>query len=83
MNVDEIRRQPTTPVDAPAYGPGPFFFPGREFFTIEYRTDPEALERAGNQHRHDQRYLSPQAMLAEHPEGVEQGGRSQELVFGH
>lgn len=45
MKLEQIRQQLTTPLDAPAYGPGPFFFPGREFLTIEYRTDLEAARR--------------------------------------
>ena len=45
MKLEQVRQQLTTPLDAPAYGPGPFFFYGREFFTIEYRTDLQAARR--------------------------------------
>ncbi len=44
MDADEVRRQLTTPIGAPAFPPGgPYRFTDREYFTITYRTDAEAM----------------------------------------
>lgn len=46
MHADEVRRQLTTPLGAPAYPPGgPYRFTDREYLNITYRTDVEALRR--------------------------------------
>ena len=46
MDADEVRRQLTTPLGAPAYPPGgPYRFTGREYLNIWYRTDLEAMRR--------------------------------------
>ena len=46
MDADEVRRQLTTPLGAPAYPPGgPYRFTDREYLNIWYRTDPAALRR--------------------------------------
>ena len=33
------------PLTNPAFPPGPYRFINREYFIIQYRTDPEALRR--------------------------------------
>lgn len=46
MRRDEVLRQLTTPLGAPAYPPGgPYRFTDREYLNITYRTDPEAMRR--------------------------------------
>ena len=46
VDADEVRRQLTTPLGAPAYPPGgPYRFTGREYLNIWYRTDLEAVRR--------------------------------------
>lgn len=46
MRLDEVRRQITTPLGAPAYPPGrPYRFTDREYLNITYRTDRDALCR--------------------------------------
>ncbi|WP_448638267.1 acetoacetate decarboxylase [Geodermatophilus sp. URMC 63] len=45
MDVEEVRRQPTTPLGAPAYPSGRYRFTGREYLNILYRTDAEAMRR--------------------------------------
>ncbi|MFB5673917.1 acetoacetate decarboxylase [Paenibacillus terreus] len=45
MKKDEVRKQMTTPLGAPAYPSGPFYFRNREYLNILYRTDMEALRR--------------------------------------
>ena len=46
MRRDEVLRQLTTPLGAPAYPPGaPYRFTDREYLNITYRTDPEAVRR--------------------------------------
>lgn len=45
MKKNEIRKQMTTPLGAPAYPSGPFYFRNREYLNILYRTDMEALRR--------------------------------------
>jgi acetoacetate decarboxylase len=45
MDVDEVRRQSTTPLGAPAYPSGRYRFTGREYLNILYRTDAEAMRR--------------------------------------
>ena len=46
MDADEVRRQLTTPLGAPAYPPGgPYRFTDREYLNITYLTDLEALRR--------------------------------------
>ena len=44
MRVEDVRRQLTTPLGAPAYPPGgPYRFTDREYLNITYRTDVEAM----------------------------------------
>ncbi len=44
MRVEDVRRQLTTPLGAPAYPPGgPYRFTNREYLNITYRTDLEAV----------------------------------------
>ena len=45
MDADEVRRQSTTPLGAPAYPSGRYRFTGREYLNILYRTDAEAMRR--------------------------------------
>ncbi|GAA2250840.1 hypothetical protein GCM10010430_37170 [Kitasatospora cystarginea] len=45
MRSQDVTQQLTTPLNAPAYPPGPYRFTDREYFTITYRTDPRPLER--------------------------------------
>ncbi|SFO51221.1 acetoacetate decarboxylase [Geodermatophilus obscurus] len=45
MDADEVRRQPTTPLGAPAYPSGRYRFTGREYLNVLYRTDAEAMRR--------------------------------------
>ncbi len=45
MNVDEVRRQSTTPLGAPAYPSGRYRFTGREYLNVLYRTDAAAMRR--------------------------------------
>ena len=45
MNIEEVRRQSTTPLGAPAYPSGPYRFTDREYLNILYRTDVEAVRR--------------------------------------
>jgi acetoacetate decarboxylase len=45
MDSATIRRLPATPINAPAYPRGPYRFTDREYLTITYRTDPDALHR--------------------------------------
>ena len=45
MDADEVRRQPTTPLGAPAYPSGRYRFTGREYLNILYRTDADAMRR--------------------------------------
>jgi acetoacetate decarboxylase len=45
MDVEEVRRQSTTPLGAPAYPSGRYRFTGREYLNILYRTDAEAMRR--------------------------------------
>ncbi len=45
MKIHEVRKQLTTPLGAPAYPSGPFYFRNRECLNILYRTDMEALRR--------------------------------------
>lgn len=46
MDADEVRRQLTTPLGAPAYpAGGPYRFTNREYLNVYYRTDLEALQR--------------------------------------
>ena len=45
MDVEEVRRQSTTPLGAPAYPAGRYRFTGREYLNILYRTDAEAMRR--------------------------------------
>ncbi len=45
MRFEDIRRQGTTPLGAPAYPPSsPYRFTNREYLNITYRTDLEALQ---------------------------------------
>lgn len=43
--TDRVGEPVTTPVNAPAFFPGPHRFFNREYLTIVYRSDPEALRR--------------------------------------
>ena len=44
MKAEDVRRALTTPIGAPAYPPGgPYRFTDREYLTITYRTDVEAM----------------------------------------
>jgi acetoacetate decarboxylase len=46
MKADDVRRTAfAMPCNSPSYPPGPYRFVGREFLTITYRTDPDALRR--------------------------------------
>lgn len=46
MDIEELRRQQTTPLGAPAYpGGGRYRFTNREYLNILYRTDADALRR--------------------------------------
>ncbi|MFF2964057.1 acetoacetate decarboxylase [Streptomyces sp. NPDC057963] len=45
MRIQDVRQQLTTPLDAPAFPPGPYRFTDREYLTITYRTDPQTLDR--------------------------------------
>ncbi|HEY0506661.1 MAG TPA: acetoacetate decarboxylase [Blastococcus sp.] len=45
MNIEEVLRQSTTPLGAPAYPAGRYRFTGREYLNILYRTDAEAMRR--------------------------------------
>ncbi|MCS0637734.1 acetoacetate decarboxylase [Streptomyces sp. LP05-1] len=45
MRQEDVIAGPTTPLDAPAFPPGPYRFTDREYLNITYRTDPEALRR--------------------------------------
>lgn len=45
MNIEEVRRQSTTPLGAPAYPPGRYRFTDREYLNILYRTDADAMRR--------------------------------------
>lgn len=45
MRSQDVTQRLTTPLDVPAYPDGPYRFTDREYFTITYRTDPQALER--------------------------------------
>jgi len=44
MRAEDVRRQLTTPIGAPAFPPGgPYRFTNREYLNITYRTDVEAM----------------------------------------
>lgn len=43
MRIEDVRRQPTTPLGAPAYPPAVYRFTDREYLNIVYRTDEEAM----------------------------------------
>ncbi|GAB3143923.1 acetoacetate decarboxylase [Amycolatopsis stemonae] len=43
MREDEVLRQVTTPLSAPAFPRGPYRFTDRQYLNITYRTDPTAL----------------------------------------
>ncbi len=46
MRIEDVRRQLTTPLGAPAFPPGgPYRFTDREYLNITYRTDAAALRR--------------------------------------
>jgi acetoacetate decarboxylase len=46
VRIDEVRKQQTTPLGAPAYPGGSIYrFTDREYLNIVYRTDPEAMQR--------------------------------------
>jgi acetoacetate decarboxylase len=45
VNIEEVRRQSTTPLGAPAYPSGRYRFTDREYLNILYRTDLEAMRR--------------------------------------
>src|ERR1700751_1746156 len=44
MKIEDVRKTDySMPLTNPSFPPGPYRFFNREFFTITYRTDPEAL----------------------------------------
>jgi len=43
MRREDVLKQASTPVDAPAFPKGPYRFRNREYLNILYRTDPDAL----------------------------------------
>jgi len=43
MKIEDILKQSTTPLGAPAYPRGPYRFTNREYVNITYRTDADAL----------------------------------------
>ena len=43
MRIEDVRRQLTTPLGAPAYPPAKYRFTDREYLNITYRTDPDAM----------------------------------------
>jgi acetoacetate decarboxylase len=45
VNIEEVRRQSTTPLGAPAYPSGRYRFTGREYLNVLYRTDAAAMRR--------------------------------------
>jgi acetoacetate decarboxylase len=45
MKVEELLKQVSTPLGAPAFPRGPYRFNGREYLNITYRTDIEALRK--------------------------------------
>lgn len=45
MKVEDILKQSSTPLGAPAFPRGPYRFRNREYLNITYRTDAEALRR--------------------------------------
>jgi acetoacetate decarboxylase len=44
MRREDVLRQGSTPLDAPAFPRGPYRFRNREYLNVLYRTDPEALQ---------------------------------------
>ena len=44
MRLEDVPKQPTTPLGAPAYPKPPYRFRNREYLNITYRTDRQALE---------------------------------------
>src|SRR3712207_9585832 len=44
MRIEDVRRQTSTPLGAPAFPKGPYKFRNREYLNILYRTDRAALE---------------------------------------
>lgn len=45
MKKEDVLKLYSTPVNAPAFVPGPHFFTGREYLNITYRTDKDKLEK--------------------------------------
>ncbi|MFM9278300.1 acetoacetate decarboxylase [Paenibacillus jiagnxiensis] len=45
MKKSDVRKQMSTPLGAPAFPVGPYYFRNREYLNILYRTDMEALRR--------------------------------------
>ena len=45
MKIDELLKQVSTPLGAPAFPRGPYRFHNREYLNITYRTDLEALRK--------------------------------------
>lgn len=45
LKLHEVRKQISTPLGAPAYPVGPYYFRNREYLNILYRTDMDALRR--------------------------------------
>lgn len=43
MRIEDVRRQLTTPIGAPAYPPTVYRFTDREYLNVVYRTDPDAM----------------------------------------
>ncbi|MDX5595692.1 acetoacetate decarboxylase [Pseudovibrio sp. SPO723] len=46
MNAEDILKQASMPIAAPAYPKGPYRFINREFLTIIYESDPDAIREA-------------------------------------
>lgn len=46
MNRDDVLNVPSMPAAAPSYPKGPYRFVNREYFTILYESDPEAIRAA-------------------------------------
>lgn len=46
MRVDDILQMPSMPIASPSYPRGPYRFINREYFTITYESDPQAIRHA-------------------------------------
>jgi acetoacetate decarboxylase len=45
MLIEDVKKQMSTPLGAPAFPKGPYFFHNREYLNIVYRTDMDALRK--------------------------------------